>query len=79
VTVTETQVPSSHPARGGFSHRNNAFAPPEAKFYEAQLEYTHSTAYFEFDRWDDNAPKEATSYALGKQVLAQRQLRLLKE
>ncbi|KAI8676000.1 hypothetical protein NCS57_00503000 [Fusarium keratoplasticum] len=79
VTVTETQASSSHPARGGFSHRNNAFAPPDAKFYEAQLEYTHSEAYFEFGRWDDNAPKEATYFALGKQVLAQRQLRLLKE
>ncbi|EEU38850.1 uncharacterized protein NECHADRAFT_83168 [Fusarium vanettenii 77-13-4] len=79
VTVTESQDPSSHPARGNFSHRNNAFAPPEAKFYKARVEYTHTEANFEFRLWSENAPEEATRYALGKQVLAQRQLRLLKE
>lgn len=79
MTVKEGRDPSAHQAWRGFSHRDRGFAQPEAKFYEAEIVYTHDTAYFKFDQWDKSAPKEATSYAVGKQVLAQRQVRLLKE
>ncbi|RTE83265.1 hypothetical protein BHE90_002210 [Fusarium euwallaceae] len=73
VTVREGRGPSSHPGR------RDPFATREPKFYEAEVIYTHSGTSFDFGLWDQTAQMVATHSALGNQVLAHRQLRLLKE
>ncbi|KAJ4384398.1 hypothetical protein N0V85_008338 [Neurospora sp. IMI 360204] len=86
VSLTETVAPAPPPVKGSGilggivgGHDKAPAAPPKGKFYKVSVEHTTTSSGFDFDLWDKHDPKDEVRYALGKKLLAYKQLRLLKE
>ncbi|OHF04271.1 hypothetical protein CORC01_00610 [Colletotrichum orchidophilum] len=79
VQLTETSAPAPTPAGKGLLSRGKSAVTPQGKLYAAAIEYINTSVNFDFNQWNQAAPQDEASYAVGKQLVPQKQLRLLKD